>query len=194
MKIVLCGPPHSGKSCLKYGLKEAIRGIPGAPYPYVITACPDGEGSWYQETYSAHPELAESLKRSYKGKFTEEQVEKWAKWVVSCSEPLTIVDIGGLPDDKNERICRGATHAVLLSGDAGQFPVWRQFCHTASLQVIAEVYSDYRGNEDRMMQAGEDGVYRGSVHYLERGDVSVQHRPTVVQLASIIVELAAQEK
>jgi len=42
MKVVLAGPPKSGKSCLREGLKQAIRRISGAPYPYVITACPDG--------------------------------------------------------------------------------------------------------------------------------------------------------
>lgn len=45
MKVVLCGPPRSGKSCLREGLKQAIRRVPGAPYPYVITAAPDGEGA-----------------------------------------------------------------------------------------------------------------------------------------------------
>jgi CRISPR-associated protein Csx3 len=49
VKVVLCGPPHSGKSCLREGLKQAIRQIPNAPYPYVLTACPDGEGAWYFE-------------------------------------------------------------------------------------------------------------------------------------------------
>ncbi|WP_347566287.1 CRISPR-associated protein Csx3 [Scytonema sp. UIC 10036] len=47
LKVVLCGPPQSGKSCLREGLKQAIGIIEGAPYPYVITACPDGEGAWF---------------------------------------------------------------------------------------------------------------------------------------------------
>ncbi len=41
VKIVLGGPPHSGKSCLREGLKKAIlRLYPERPYPYAITACP----------------------------------------------------------------------------------------------------------------------------------------------------------
>lgn len=35
MKLVFCGPPRSGKSCLREGLKKAI-GIQNEPYPYVI--------------------------------------------------------------------------------------------------------------------------------------------------------------
>lgn len=62
MKIVLCGPPRSGKSCLRQGLKDAVRSIPGAPYPYVITGCPDGEGAWFQETVNHDPEVATACK------------------------------------------------------------------------------------------------------------------------------------
>ena len=62
VKIVLGGPPKSGKSCLREGLKQAILGFrrdsPGIPYPYVITACPDGEGAWFQETMEKYPEIA----------------------------------------------------------------------------------------------------------------------------------------
>lgn len=62
IKIILGGPPHSGKSYLRYGLKEAIKEINGAPYPYVITACPDGEGSWFHETAGTDQDLAREHK------------------------------------------------------------------------------------------------------------------------------------
>ena len=94
MKIILGGPPHSGKSCLRYGLKEAIKSIPASCYPYVITACPDGEGCWFQEAYSNDHELAQQLKLPYKSKFSSEKVEMWADWVNQSSEPLIIIDIG----------------------------------------------------------------------------------------------------
>jgi len=32
MKIVLGSPPHSGKSCLREGLKQAIMAVPKSPY------------------------------------------------------------------------------------------------------------------------------------------------------------------
>lgn len=189
MKIVFCGPPHSGKSCLRFALKEAIRKINGAPYPYIITACPDGEGSWYQETYNRNPEYAEILKKAYKGKFTDEAVDKWAQWVDNCQLPLTFVDIGGVPDEKNVRICNGATHAILLSGTVDLFSEWYDFCGRASLKVIAELKSDYKGIEDISLSLHQDDIYRGSIHYLERGDLSVQNRPTVMELAVLIVNM-----
>jgi CRISPR-associated protein Csx3 len=81
LKIVLCGPPHSGKSCLREGLKQAIVNIDNVPYPYVITACPDGEGSYFSEAAKRDPELARRLKQEYKAKFTMEFAEKAAGWV-----------------------------------------------------------------------------------------------------------------
>ena len=78
IKVVLAGPPRSGKSCLREGLKQAILGFKtessGVPYPYVITACPDGEGAWFQETMEKYPEIAKACKAAYKGKFTQEFV------------------------------------------------------------------------------------------------------------------------
>ncbi|MBC6434188.1 CRISPR-associated protein Csx3, partial [Nostoc sp. HG1] len=66
LKVVLCGPPQSGKSCLREGLKQAISNIEGAPYPYVITACPDGEGAWFSDAARRDPDLARQLKDEYK--------------------------------------------------------------------------------------------------------------------------------
>ena len=193
MKIVLCGPPRSGKSCLREGLKQAIRRVPGAPYPYVITACPDGEGSWFQETVNLDPELAAKLKVAYKSKFTPEFVKRVADSVESCELPLTLVDIGGIPSVENEAICASATHAILLAGDLNNLPEWRQFCGKLGLRIVAEIHSNYHGTEDTVPVLGEDSVWKGSVHHLERGEL-VNERPTVVGLAEILVQMASQEK
>ena|SRR3989338_86661 len=113
-KIVIAGPPRSGKSCTREGLKQAIRAIPGAPYPYIITACPDGEGSWFQGTVNADPALAAACKKAYKAKFTPAFVARLSDYVRDCSEPLTMVDIGGIPSAENRQICACATHIMVL--------------------------------------------------------------------------------
>jgi GTPase SAR1 family protein len=194
MKVVLCGPPHSGKSCLRFGLKEAIKAMPQAPYPYVITACPDGEGSWFQETASENPDLAAMLKGAYKGKFTVELAEIIRDWVKNCETPLTLIDIGGIADAKNETICAHATHAILLAGTSDGFSEWREFCRKLKLQVIAEIHSDYAGTTDKSLVLGNDGIYRGSVHQLERGHLSVRDRPTIIELAKILVGIVAAKE
>jgi len=202
MKIVFCGPPKSGKSCLREGLKQAIMRIPGAPYPYVITACPDGEGAWFQETVNRSPEEARELKTAYKqswGGFSPEFVKRVADSVRLCPLPLTLVDIGGYPLRENEEICKNATHAILLADDTDKeswsqrLEVWREFCGKLGLRIIAEIHSDYRGTEDTIPVLGPDGVWRGSVHYLERGE-PVHERPTVKALAEILVQLVADEE
>jgi CRISPR-associated protein Csx3 len=192
IKVVLCGPPRSGKSCLRQGLKDAVWALPGAPYPYVITACPDGEGAWFQETVNTDPALAAELKAAYKAKFTPEFVNRIAASVGACSLPLTVIDIGGIPSAENRKICAAATHAVLLAGDTSRYPEWREFCQALSISVVAEIESDYHGTSDTVPSLGEDGVWRGSVHHLERGE-PVAQRPTVVALAELLVRLSGGE-
>ncbi|MCD6232988.1 hypothetical protein J7J81_01210 [bacterium] len=196
MKIVLCGPPRSGKSCLREGLKQAIKRIPGAPYPYVITACPDGEGAWFQETANRSPEEARRLKEEYKASlsgFSPEFVKRVADSVVNCQLPLTLVDIGGIPSVENKKICKTATHAIILAGDMDKVPEWRAFCSELGLKIIAEIFSDYHGQEDTVHGVGKDGIFRGSIHYLERGE-DVSQRPCVVALAQFLVRMATAEE
>jgi hypothetical protein len=190
MKVVLCGPPHSGKSCLKEGLKQAIMPIHRAgkaPYPYVITACPDGEGSWYTETARRDPALAQQLKTAYKAKFTLKFAQEKAIAVQNVCLPLTIIDVGGKIDEKNELIMSYATHAVILAGDMIEVPNWKKFCYKLNLQIIAVIYSDYHGIKDRI--TSEVPITEGSIHYLERGE-DVSTRPTVQALARLLIKLS----
>jgi hypothetical protein len=192
-KIVVAGPPRSGKSCFNKGLKDQIKSIPNAPYPFVHTACPDGEGSWFQETMNANPELAASLKADYKSKFTPEFVQMQSEAVNklgSDSCPLNFVDIGGIITPENAKICEGANAAIILSGEtaiaAGLPAEWKKFFDNLGIPVIAEVYSDYNGKEDVVMGVEEDGVFRGSVHHLERGE-NLSDRPALQELANHVL-------
>ena len=195
-KIVLAGPPRSGKSCMREGLKQALRAIPGAPYPYVITACPDGEGSWFQETANHDQDLAAACKAAYKAKFTPEFVRRVAESVSNCTLDLTLVDIGGIPSEENRVICKDATHIVFLAGNdpktdtpwQDRLPEWRKFAEELGLTVVAEIFSDYRGMEDNVEGVSSDGVLHGSVHYLERGE-NVSERPMIKALAEHLIQL-----
>ena len=195
-KIVLAGPPRSGKSCLREGLKQALRAIPDAPYPYVITACPDGEGSWFQETVNQDPELASACKAAYKAKFTPEFVRRISDSVRNCTLELVLVDIGGIPSLENHEICASATHIVILAGNdpkhgtpwQDRLPEWRAFANQLGLTVVAEIFSDYHGTEDNVEGASSNGILHGSVHYLERGE-NVSERLMIRALAEHLVRL-----
>lgn len=184
-KIVLAGPPRSGKSCLREGLKQAIRAIPNAPYPFVITACPDGEGAWFQATVERSPVLAAECKAAYKAKFTPSFVSRIADSVRSCPLELCLIDIGGIPSVENEDICSAATHIIILAGDMNKVAEWERFANKLNLKIIAIIQSDYNGTKDSVANNG-DGILRGSVHHLERGE-RIDQRPMVRALAAHIL-------
>lgn len=191
IKVVLCGPPYSGKSCLREGLKQALivlKRAGQAPYPYVLTACPDGEGAWYSEAVQRDPELARQHKQSYKTEFTWEFAEKVANDVAKVPLPLTIIDVGGRIDDKNRLIMSPATHAVILAGEMDRVSEWKELCSELKLDVIAIIHSDYHGTTDCI--ASETPILTGSVHRLERGEPN-HDRPMVKALAALLAKLSA---
>ncbi len=199
IKVVLCGPPQSGKSCLRDGLKRAILGNLGAPYPYVITACPDGEGSWHQEAYENNELVAKECKRYNKADVTPEFAKEAAKWVSSANQLINIIDVGGKISSENEIIMKPATHAVILSGDADKFAKWEDFCQLLGLKTIAKIHSQLDATEDKVLFT--DGwqekttdllettpLLTGSVHSLKRGE-NLSTRPMIQALAEVLIHL-----
>ncbi|MBD2359448.1 hypothetical protein H6G41_33575 [Tolypothrix sp. FACHB-123] len=189
MKVVLCGPSQSGKSCLREGLKQAILPMERegkAPYPYVLTACPDGEGAWYTEAVRNNPVLAKELKAAYKSKFTEKFAQEKAKNVQNINIPLTIIDVGGKISPENKLIMQHATHAVILSRDQTKVPEWKDFCINLNLQIIAIIHSDFQGKCDHI--DSESPMLIGSIHRLQRGE-DLSERPMIQTLASLLVKL-----
>ncbi|KKW41079.1 hypothetical protein A3I46_02625 [Candidatus Kaiserbacteria bacterium RIFCSPLOWO2_02_FULL_54_13] len=189
-KIVIAGPPRSGKSCFREGAKQAIKNLPNAPYPLFITACPDGEGAWFQETMNKDPELAAKLKADYKSKFTPEFVKRVADSVSNLKLELNFIDIGGIITPENAQICKDANAALLLCGEtsveAGLPAEWKTFFSQLNIPVIAELYSDYYGKDDYVEGTGEDGVFRASVHHLERGE-NLGDREAIQNFARFVV-------
>jgi CRISPR-associated protein Csx3 len=187
LKVVLCGPPHSGKSCLREGLKQALmveHRLGNAPYPYVLTACPDGEGAWYSEAAWRDAALARQWKDAYKSRFTEAFARNKAREVAGLSLPLSLIDVGGKIDEKNRWIMAEATHAVILAGDMARVAEWKSFCEELGLGVIAIIESDYSGKVDRV--DSETPMVTGVIHYLERGE-DVSERLMVKVLVRVLV-------
>ncbi|MGB3193516.1 MAG: hypothetical protein WBB43_29275 [Limnoraphis sp.] len=189
MKVVLCGPPQSGKSCLRHGLKQVIDALHRkgqAPYPYFITACPDGEGSWYAETVRSNPVLAEKLKKNYKSKFTPEFAQKVADDVKNTPLPFNLIDVGGKIDGKNRLIMQYATHAVIISRDLNLVSDWLDFCGELNLKTVAILESNLEGIEDQLI--AEIPILRGSIHGLKRGE-DVSSRPMIQKLVEVLLKL-----
>jgi CRISPR-associated protein Csx3 len=192
VKVVLCGPPNTGKTVLRDGLKAAILNLNNAPADfYAISGCPDGDGAWYSETFANYPELARQLKEEYKAKFTREFALGKARDVKVIKNSLLLFDVGGrLPSDENKFIMSEATHAVILAKTEADVIAWEQLCEKhlpQTMPVIAILYSDRDGKNDEI--TCESPVLIGKVHHLERGQ-DVSGRPMVKALANLVVNLA----
>ncbi len=198
VKIALCGPSHSGKSCLGEGLKIAIRQLTGDT-PYILTACPDGEGAWFYQAYSLNPERTTELKKMNQSEFTAAHAELAASWVRGLSISA-LIDCGGRISPENDQILAEATHAIVLAGDAldehgqpiadtyqARLQEWVDYCEKMGLKVIAKIYSDYHGKADRVDP--QSSPLTGAIHNLSRGDETVNDRLMVKALANLVVNL-----
>jgi GTPase SAR1 family protein len=194
IKLVVAGPPNSGKSCFKYGLKEALKKIPDIPYPFSIIACPDGEFNDWQQVANTNSKLAAELKIASKSGFTPSFTELRAEWVKNTNQDLVLIDIGGKPSIENERICQHATHAIILANERSLFIEWEEFCKKLGIKIIAKITSIYNDKSDQIPTLAEDQIYYGTVHHLERGDLSVVSRPTIKSLASILGKMLPKKR
>ncbi len=197
IKVILCGPPQSGKSCLRDGLKRAVLGNLGAPYPYVITACPDGEGSWHQQSYKNNQNLAKQIKPQNKGDVTPEFAQQAAQWVRSANQLINIIDVGGKISAENKLIMQEATHSVIIAGDSSKFTEWEEFCRSLNLQVIARIQSQLEAEKDEVSlhwpkntnkQLKTFPLLTGVVHRLTRGE-DLSNRPMIQALADLLIHL-----
>lgn len=173
MKIIIAGPPHSGKSVFLSGL------VANCPDSYLFRACPDGEGTWTYKSPSA-------VQYRRKGTFTTEIMQ----WYVSALHrpelsPLTLVDVGGRITPENERIFSACDGCIILSSDPAKFAEWEEFCSKTGVAVVARIWSDYNGTEDNT----ENPMM--SVHHLERGE-DVSCRPTIEKVAAMLHEMVAK--
>ena len=185
IKVVLCGAPNTGKTVLRDSLKKAIRQKLNKPddFFYVISGCPDGDYNWMSET---DLELAKKLKQEYKAKFTPEFAVQKAQEIKSIKNPLLLFDIGGKITLENELITSFATHAIILAKNEREIEQWQEFCQSLNLKIVAIVSSDYEAKEDKIETTSP--IFKGSVHYLERGENTIS-RPTVQALAQYIINL-----
>lgn len=198
LKIIICGPLQVGKSCLREGLKQALMAHyrkQDCAYPYVLTACPDGEGAWFSKTAQQDPVLAQRLKAEYRAQFTPAFATLMAEAVQKLTVPLTLIDMGGQPSPENHRIASGATHAIILWRERLKPPKddlyyssleqWQQFCDDEGLEIIAEVKSEQRSGSGKVLHYSP--MLKGTIHTLKRGQ-DCSAAPVIQALAQTIID------
>lgn len=206
MKLIIAGPPHSGKSVFISALDTAFTSGEIAEngenlYGLKLDATPDGETNYVKENYHDE-ELVKSLRK--KGHYTTKLREYIRRCITNSKHPLMMIDIGGKFNDNDKSMLENATHAIILSGgkvvsgekkgqiDFGEsISEWTEFFKSMNIPVLCSVYSDFYAQEDYTTPDGHLAV-----HHLERSDLekmgkvkveALNERPNIKQVAKIIL-------
>ena len=192
-KVAICGYPGAGKTCLREGLKYAIKKIDSIAddFYYVRSGCPDGDTAYFLETAQKHPEVAQELRERIKKGYTEEYANFKAAEIRNIQNPLFIFDVGGKTSIHNRIIMSEATHAIVLakqeeSTAEKNVQPWLDFCQELKIPVVAIIYSDYHGTSDKSDRTSP--IFTGTVHHLDR-QVDASSRPTIKELANLLITL-----
>lgn len=170
-RVIVCGPPHSGKSVL---LANLMRLLPPDSF-YLAFAAPDGEWHW---SNFGDQDLVAAVRQ--KGKFSKNFVNSMVEAIRANEQPLVLVDTGGVRSEANERIFDACDACVILSSKPDEIIAWRQFAAAHKVAVIAELDSVLVGTCEFYPDRG-DGVIRGRISGLERGHTIVS--PTLEAVA-----------
>lgn len=158
MKIIFCGPPHSGKSVLFTNLSNAL---PADSYS-TVRGCPDGEGHW-----SNNPNQNETLLVKQKSEFTPEFVENVCEIIDNQkNHSIVMVDVGGKISPENAEIFKHCDSFVILSNDESQKNEWLQFGKGLGLTCLACLDSSLKGKDEIY---SKKPYLQGKITNLERG-------------------------
>ncbi|EKD29401.1 MAG: hypothetical protein ACD_78C00422G0004 [uncultured bacterium (gcode 4)] len=161
MVIIVCWPPHSGKSVFFHTLKEMLPDH----MTYGIRACPDGEGDWSQ---LGDGEVVQGIRKKW---IFDEKTMLWYRQSIENSKniPLTFVDVGGKISTENEKIFKLGTHCIVLcrSDKPEEKKKWEVFAKENHLTLLASLNSSLSGSEWEIQEDAE-GTILWSVVWLER--------------------------
>lgn len=159
MKIILCGPPHSGKTVFGNSLYLSLP----QGYTSMIRACPDGE-SLYSSNNDQH--MIRIIRR--KGDFSEDFIQTVCERIKKEETPITLIDVGGKRTKENERIFELADSCIILSSDSAEKEEWKKFADKFRVKTIALLDSVLEGED---VLRTEEPHIDGVITNLERGTI-----------------------
>lgn len=158
--VLIGGPPHTGKSVLGYSLSLALHERRQVEH-YLYRACPDGEGTWFQE---GPEDIVGRIRLVMKGTWSPEYVERARRDLGHRPFPW-LVDVGGKPGPLDAPIFHTCTHAILLTNSEESHQVWTNLIAHHGLILLAGLHSK---------EAGEPSLdaitpfIRGTITHLKR--------------------------
>lgn len=159
MKIVFCGPPHSGKSVF---IANLIDKMPTDAYT-IIRACPDGEGTW-----SNNKNQNEISRVRKKGKFTKSFIDDACQAIDNQTNKIVLVDVGGVMSKENEQVFQHCDSFVVLSSDEKKKQEWLGFGQRLGLECVGCLDSSLEGQEEIYSRVP---YFQGRIVGLERGEI-----------------------
>lgn len=179
MKIIFCGPPHSGKTVMINSLYRLLT----TDRVQTIRANADGEGYW-----AGGVDMKTVNTVRAKGDNTEAEFAEWTQTIHDAKADIVLVDIGGKLQDDKVSLFKAADSFVVLCSD--QHPElmadWKDFGEANGCSCLACLTSSLVG-EDRVEKL--DPIIEGTITQLERGTVRTDSE-LLLALAGRITKLA----
>ncbi|MBR3732437.1 MAG: hypothetical protein IKN25_07280, partial [Spirochaetales bacterium] len=176
MKIIFCGPPHSGKTVLI----DCLRKLMPSDGFYTVRVHKDGEGAWSNNPNQEMTQIVRK-KQDYGIEFINQKCKELQKY---NSFPIVIVDIGGKLDDDKAPIFEACDAFVIISNDGEMSKHWLAFGTKHNCRCIADLYSVEHGDGELF---GFEPFLMGRVANLIRGQ-KVPQQEVVTVLADIIIK------
>lgn len=159
MKIVFCGPPHSGKSVF---IANLIDKLPTDAYT-IIRACPDGEGTWSNNKNQNETSIVRE-----KGKFTKSFIDGACQAIDNQTNKIVLVDVGGVMSKENEQVFSHCDSFIVLSSDEEKKKEWLEFGQKLGLTCVGCLDSSLEGKEEIYSRTP---YFQGKIVGLERGEI-----------------------
>ncbi len=181
-KIIIAGPPHSGKSIGE----KFLRSVLPLEDTMRIASQPDGEGDWTQNIYGVNDELAQQLRK--KGEFSRENVDHWKSQIKNSDSRFSLIDVGGVVSPENEEICEQANAMIVISSNPEKTQEWVNLANKTGLNILSVLHStlDESVQEQFTVTKDKNWETEGVVIGLDRG--KFKDSQTLRKLASYLLD------
>ncbi len=145
IKIVVGGPPHSGKSTFTARLEKTLLGKHQANVKRM------GLDPWDHSLEVIAGIISEKERKPKNKKITEKDLKKLASEFEQLSKKhkAVIGDLPGLPTDLTRIVARAGTHGIIVCRDDNlpEIKKWKKLFSRNKVKLIAIVHTSMKGKE-----------------------------------------------
>lgn len=183
IRIIFCGPPHSGKSVL---LSTIYKNLPQS-HTAIVRAAPDGEGMY---SNNVNQEQIQATRR--KGDFSEQRTQYNTNSIENEKASIVLVDVGGKINEDKEKIFDTCNYSIVLSNNIKDKETWIEFSKKHDVLPIAILDSALEG-KDEIYSSSNNDVITGKITDLQRGKTKYTS-PLINKILDKIQEITITKK